>query len=96
MRENKIFRKKNQQKEEEKTKIEWLKDEIKSGIFGVFYILLKQNESTIWKFIIMHAALFLQLISYSFENSVTISHNNNIAWRCVEINHYYFLSYQIP
>lgn len=71
MRENKIFRKKNAQKEEEKTKIEWIIDEFKNSIFGVFYILLKQNDSSLWKFAIMNTALFLQLMSFTFEMCVS-------------------------
>lgn len=59
MREGKIFRKKDSHKEEEKTKLERLIDEVKTSIFSVFYILLKNNESSLWKFIAIYLIQFL-------------------------------------
>ncbi len=59
MRDNKLFRKRDSQKEEEKTKLEKVKDEIKNGIYGVFYILLKSNENSFWKYSVLLAIEFL-------------------------------------
>ena len=42
MREGKLIRNRDSHREEEKTKLEIINHEIKNGIFGVFYILLKK------------------------------------------------------
>ena len=39
--------------EEEKSKIELFEEEVKTSIFGVYYLLLKNNETTYWKFVIV-------------------------------------------
>ena len=39
--------------EEEKSKIELIEEEVKTSIFGVYYLLLKNNETTYWKFVIV-------------------------------------------
>lgn len=49
MREGKLYRKKDSLKDDEKTNLEKIKDEVITSIFGVFYILLKANESSLWK-----------------------------------------------
>jgi len=54
MGEGKLFRKKDSLKEEEKSKLDRIKTDISTNIFGVFYILLKSNESSLWKFIIIN------------------------------------------
>ena len=46
----KLYRKKDHLKDDEKSKLERIKDEVINSIFGVFYILLKSNESSLWKF----------------------------------------------
>jgi len=39
--------------------LEKIKDELISSIFGVFYILLKSSESSLWKFGIILGIQFL-------------------------------------
>lgn len=52
MRDGKLYgRKKGENlKDDEKSKLERIKDDAIYSIFGVFYILLKTNESSLWKF----------------------------------------------
>lgn len=73
MRDGKVYgrRKGDNNREEEKTQFEKIKDELMNMIFGVFYILLKNNESSLWKFGVVLCIQFIQLISYSFESSVS-------------------------
>ena len=51
MKENKLF--KENSNEEEKTKLEQIEEEVKTSIFSVFYLLLKNNESSLWKFVLI-------------------------------------------
>jgi hypothetical protein len=39
--------------EEEKSKMEQIEEEVKTSIFSVFYLLLKNNETSYWKFVII-------------------------------------------
>lgn len=39
--------------EEEKSKLEQIEEEVKVSIFSVFYLLLKNNETSYWKFVII-------------------------------------------
>lgn len=39
--------------EEEKSKVEQIEEEVKSATFSVFYLLLKNNETSYWKFVII-------------------------------------------
>jgi hypothetical protein len=39
--------------EEEKSKLERVEEEVKLSIFSVFYLLLKNNETSYWKFVII-------------------------------------------
>jgi uncharacterized protein YgfB (UPF0149 family) len=39
--------------EEEKSKLEQVEEEVKLSIFSVFYLLLKNNETSYWKFVII-------------------------------------------
>lgn len=52
MRDGKVYgrRKGDNNREEEKTQFEKIKDELMNMMFGVFYILLKNTESSLWKF----------------------------------------------
>lgn len=52
MRDGKIYNRKkgDNMKDDEKNKFERIKDEAIYSIFGVFYILLKTSESSLWKF----------------------------------------------
>ncbi len=59
MREGKLLRKKDSNKEEERSKLDKIKDTLMNSIFGVFYVLLKGNEGSLWKFIAVHIIQFL-------------------------------------
>lgn len=67
MRDNKLFRKKGVSGgggggfglDDDLSKFEIVKHELKTGIFGVFYILLKQDESSLWKFLVVYTILFI-------------------------------------
>lgn len=52
MKDNMLFTGKDSS-EEEKSKIELIEEEVKTSIFGVYYLLLKNNETTYWKFVIV-------------------------------------------
>lgn len=67
-----LRKKDSNSKEEEKSKLERIKDEVINSIFGVFYILLKNSESSLWKFIVVMAIQCLQMLSYSFQEEVGI------------------------
>lgn len=54
MKEGKLARNKDS-KEDDKSKLEWIREEIHKGIFGVFYVLLKTNDGSLWK----HVAIML-------------------------------------
>lgn len=46
--------------------------EWKNTIFGVFFVLLKEENSSIFVTIIVHFFLFLQLLIFPFSENVTI------------------------
>lgn len=57
--------------EEEKSKFIIIKEELRQGLFGGFYVLLRQSEqAAIWKYILLYFVLFVQMISFSFDESV--------------------------
>lgn len=56
--------------EDEKTNFEKVEEDVRSSIFGVFYLLLKNNETSFWKFIVILVVQYIQLLSYSFDKSV--------------------------
>ena len=73
MRDGKLFRKKgdsHNSKEDERTKLERIKFEVINSIYGVFYILLKNNDSSLWRFGMILVVQFIQTLSYSFDETV--------------------------
>ena len=56
--------------EEEKSKLEQIEEEVKVSIFSVFYLLLKNNETSYWKFVIILIIEYIQMLSYSFDETV--------------------------
>ncbi len=58
--------------EEEKSKLEQVEEEVKISIFSVFYLLLKNNETSYWKFVIILIIEYIQVLSYSFDETVRI------------------------
>ena len=57
--------------EEEKTKFERAEHFAKNSIYGIFFLLLKEQETTFWKFVFLLFIEFLQLLSFSFNPSVS-------------------------
>lgn len=49
--------------------------ETKNTIFGVLFVLLKEEDSSIIVTIIVHFFLFLQLLIFPFNEHVTIFHS---------------------
>ena len=72
MKDSKILSKDGSQQEEEKTKLEKIEEEVKTSIFSVFYLLLKNNETSYWKFVIILIIEYIQLLSFSFDESVRL------------------------
>ena len=59
MRDGKHFRKGNSQGEEEKSQLEKMREEMKNGLFGVFYIILKRSSTDLWKYAILMVLEYL-------------------------------------
>ena len=73
MKESKLFGAKGESNsEDEKSKLEQIEEEVKNSIFSVFYLLLKNNETSYWKFVIILIIEYIQMLSYSFDETVTI------------------------
>ena len=60
-------------KEEEKNGLEKFEDDFKGTIFNVLYVLLKDDETSHWKYILEILLDFVQIYHYSFARFVTIS-----------------------
>lgn len=75
MRDNKllIISKDGPASEEEKTKAQKIEEEIKTSIFSVFYLILKNNEVSYWKYAFILLIEYIQLLSYSFDESVSMN-----------------------
>lgn len=56
--------------EKEKTAFEKFEDEIKGTIFSVLYVLLKEDETSHWKHIVIILVDFLQIYHFSFAHAV--------------------------
>ena len=56
--------------DKEKTSFEKLEDEIKGTIFNVLYVLLKEDETSHWKHIVIILIDFLQIYNFSFADKV--------------------------
>ena len=57
--------------EREKTSFEKFEEEIKGTIFNVLYVLLKDDETSHWKHIVLILFDFFQIYHFSFTHSVT-------------------------
>jgi hypothetical protein len=51
--------------------LEQREEEVKTSIFTVFYLVLKNQESSYWRFILVLLIEYLQLLSYTFDESVS-------------------------
>ena len=63
--------KESEQIEEPKSSMEKLEREVKGTIFEVLYYLLKDDEISFWKLVVMLTLDFLQIINFSFTKSVS-------------------------
>lgn len=59
--------------EEEKSKLEQVEEEVKQSIFTVFYLVLKNQENSYWRYILVLIIEYLQLLSYTFDESVSVA-----------------------
>lgn len=71
MKETKLFWQESQN-EEEKSKLEQFEENVKTSIFSVFYLLLKNQETTFWKFVLLLVIEYLQLLSFAFDQSMVV------------------------
>ena len=71
MKERNLLNKEGQSSEDEKSKFEVWEENLKSSVFSVFYLLLKNQETTMWKFLVLFVIEYLQLLSFSFDVSVS-------------------------
>ncbi len=67
MKETKLLIKESSNNEEEKSRLEQFEENIKNSIFSVYYLLLKNQETTFWKFIVLLIIEYFQLFSFSFD-----------------------------
>ena len=58
----------------EKTSFEKLEEKIKSSIFAVLFVLLKNQDFSIWVEIIFVFIQLFQFMSFSFSKKVTIKY----------------------
>ena len=59
-------------KENRRNKLLELEEKIKIGVFGLFYLLLKNQNKNIWIEIVYIIVVLIQLISFSFDEMVNI------------------------
>ena len=61
---------KNIDKENHRNKLLEFKEKVKLGVFGLFYLLLKNHNSNIWVETFYLVLIAFQLISFSFDEVV--------------------------
>ncbi len=66
-------------KENHRNKLLELEEKIKIGVFGLFYLLLKNQNKNIWIEIVYIIVILIQLISFSFDEMVNIIYLINIS-----------------
>ena len=66
-------------KENRRNKLLELEEKIKIGVFGLFYLLLKNQNKNIWMEILYIIIILVQLISFSFDEMVNIIYLINIS-----------------
>ena len=74
MNENKKVRI-NVDADQEKTAFEKFEEDVKQTIFNVLYVLLKDDEHSHWKHIILLMSDFIQIYNFSFSKEVSHSHS---------------------
>ena len=55
---------------EQKSKLEKIEQEVKASVFGLFFHLLKDLETTFWKSVVLLLIEFLQYLSFAFSPEV--------------------------
>jgi hypothetical protein len=70
MKDTKLLRKGDTSEEENKSTLEKFEEKLKISIFSVYYLLLKNQETTFWKFVLLLTIEYLQLLSFPFYTSV--------------------------
>ncbi len=65
--------------ENHRNKLLELEEKIKIGVFGLFYLLLKNQNKNIWIEIVYIIVILIQLISFSFDEMVNIIYLINIS-----------------
>ena len=75
MKETKLFARESYANDEDRSLLEQLEENVKNAIFSVYYLLLKNQETTFWKFILLLIVEYIQLLSFSFDQSVNFFTN---------------------
>lgn len=57
--------------EEERSTLEQVEEEVKNSVFSVFYLLLKNNETSSWRLGAIVLIEYIQLLSFTFDSTVT-------------------------
>ena len=65
--------------EREKSSYEKFEDEVKSTIFNVLYVLLKDDETSHWKHIVLILFDLMQIYYFSFSGAVSHSSNKGLT-----------------
>lgn len=73
MKENKMLgaTSKDSSAEEERSTLEQVEEEVKNSVFSVFYLLLKNNETSSWRLGAIVLIEYIQLLSFTFDSTVT-------------------------
>jgi len=58
-------------KEVEKNAFEKFEDEVKGTIFNVLYVLLKEDETSHWKHLVLALIDYLQMFHFAFTHHVS-------------------------
>ena len=72
----------------EKTKFESLYDNLKLSLFGVLFMLLKNQDFSIWVEVIFVILQLFQLMAFPFNPLVKIK-NKKLVYKCMETKRYF-------
>jgi len=53
--------------------LEKLEEDVKSSVFNVLFEIIKNDDTTFWKFLLMLTISYFQLLNFSFHEGVTIT-----------------------
>ena len=77
MKESKNKQNQAVEQDQDKTGFEKMEDEVKGTIFNVLYVLLKEEETSHWKHIVLILFDFIQIFYFTFSERVTTIINFN-------------------